>query len=79
MNKQAHFLKLKKCAFSNPHGLSHKSNHASAADIIMMMSYAMRYELIADVCSKNKYKCTIYTWDLLPKSFYLENTNKLIN
>jgi len=43
------------------------------------MNYAMKYDLIRDVCSKNKYKCYLYTFDLQPKEFYWENTNKLIN
>ena len=57
MNKQAKNLHLKKVNFCNPHGLQQKSNHASASDIICIMNYAMKYDLIRDVCSKNKYEC----------------------
>ena len=79
MNKQALNLKLKKCNFQNPHGLLSKSNHASCADVIVLMNYAMKYDLIAEVCSKNTHKCIVYSWDLNPRQFYWENTNKLIN
>lgn len=67
MNKQAVNLKLKKCNFTNPHGLAIKSNHASCADVVVLMNYAMKYDLIAEVCSKNKYKCTVYSFDLIPR------------
>ena len=42
------------------------------------MHYAMKYDLIAEVCGKASHKCDVYTWDLLIQHFRWENTNKLL-
>ena len=55
MNKQAKNLHLKKCNFMNPHGLTENANHASCSDIISLMNFAMKFDLIKDVCSKKTY------------------------
>jgi D-alanyl-D-alanine carboxypeptidase len=52
MNRQAQKLRLKNCCFINPHGLSQKSNHASASDVAILMYYAMKYELIEEITNK---------------------------
>lgn len=64
MNKQVQKLKLKHCKFMNPHGLQQKSNHASASDMVCIMHYAMKYDLIAEVAGKASHTCQVYTWDL---------------
>lgn len=79
MNKQAQKLRLKKCNFSNPHGLQQKANHASACDVVCLMHYAMKYDIIADVTSKRRYECLVYSYDLKPRKFVWDNTNKLLN
>mmetsp|Transcript_13650 Transcript_13650/g.23238 ORF Transcript_13650/g.23238 Transcript_13650/m.23238 type:complete len:477 (-) Transcript_13650:223-1653(-) len=79
MNRQAQKLRLKKCKFLNPHGLQQKGNHASASDIIVLTNYALKYELIAQIVRKKNYKCTVYSFDLVPRVFYWENTNRLLN
>ena len=44
----------------NPHGLMQKSNHASANDMVCIMYYAMRYDLIAEVCGKARHECQVF-------------------
>jgi len=78
MNKQTQKLRLKNCKFSNPHGLQQKANHASASDMIGLMYYAMKYDLIAEASGKSRYSCEVYTWDLQVQQFTWENTNKLL-
>lgn len=78
MNKQTQKLRLKNCKFRNPHGLQQKANHASASDMISLMYYAMKYDLIAEVSGKSRHQCEVYTWDLQVQHFHWENTNKLL-
>jgi D-alanyl-D-alanine carboxypeptidase len=56
-----------------------KGNHASASDLMVLINYAMKYDLIGEVLSKSHHKCTVYSYDLKPREFYWENTNKLLN
>ena len=79
MNRQAQKLRLKYCRFINPHGLQQKANHASARDVIVLMHYAMKYDILREICGKPRHTCTVYTFDLHPREFTWENTNKLIN
>ena len=46
---------------------------------MVLINYAMKYELIAEICGKKSHKCTLYTFDLIPKQFEWENTNKLLS
>ena len=79
MNRQSQKLRLKKCNFINPHGLQQKANHASASDVVCLMNYAMKYEMIAKIVNQQSYSCNVYSFDLIPRNFVWENTNKLLN
>lgn len=79
MNKQSQKLRLKKCSFINPHGLQQKANHASASDVVCLMNYAMKYDIISEITNKSSHQCIVYSFDLLPRKFIWENTNKLLN
>ena len=43
------------------------------------MYYAMKYDVLREICGKPRYTCTVYTFDLQPRKFIWDNTNKLIN
>lgn len=43
------------------------------------MYYAMKYDVLREICGKPRYTCTVYTFDLHPRKFVWDNTNKLIN
>jgi D-alanyl-D-alanine carboxypeptidase (penicillin-binding protein 5/6) len=79
MNRQCQKLRLKNCKFINPHGLSKKNNHASASDVITLMNYAIKYEVLTEIMAKRDHSCDIVTNDLMIRNYRWENTNKLIN
>jgi D-alanyl-D-alanine carboxypeptidase len=43
------------------------------------MNYAMKYDIIAEITNKATYQCLVYSFDLVPKKFQWDNTNKLLN
>ena len=43
------------------------------------MNYALKYELISEIVTKKSHSCIVYSFDLKPRQFYWENTNKLLN
>jgi len=43
------------------------------------MTYAMKYNMICEVMNKSTHSCVVYTWDLFPRNYQWENTNKLLN
>ena len=43
------------------------------------MSYAMKYDLIAEITQKARHACNCYTFDLQPRKFQWFNTNRLLN
>lgn len=79
MNKQAQKLRLKSSNFVNPHGLQQKANHASASDIVCLMTYALKYDVVQEIVQKKTHSCDIITSDFRKLRYTWENTNKLIN
>ena len=43
------------------------------------MNYLMKYDVMLEICGKTNHYSIVYTNDMLPKNFYWENTNKLLN
>lgn len=62
----------------NPHGML-IGNLASSGDMLCLMSYAMKFSLIQEVCAKKRHECIVYSFDHIPKKFVWDNTNTLLN
>jgi D-alanyl-D-alanine carboxypeptidase len=39
----------------------------------------MKYDVMLEICGKINHYSIVFTNDLIPKNFYWENTNKLLN
>ena len=40
-----------------------KGNHASATDMLCLMNYACKYEVLVEVMNKAKHQCEVFTFD----------------
>ena len=56
MNAKAQQMGLKDTQFKNPHGLDAEGHYSSAADICVMVRYAMQNDLFRSVVAKKKFK-----------------------
>ena len=57
MNRYARALGLESTNFANPHGLSHKYNKSTAADIGKLSCIAMQDPLLREIVIKSHYSC----------------------
>ena len=53
MNRYARALGLESTNFANPHGLSHKNNKSTAADIGKLACIAMQDPIVRDIVNKS--------------------------
>jgi len=53
MNRYARALGLESTNFANPHGLSHKNNKSTAADIGKLSCIAMQDPIVRDIVNKS--------------------------
>ena len=63
----------------NPHGMGQRGHVSTASDIIVLMNYALKYDIIRQTMSKQIYRCNVYSFDLKTLKFWWPNTNKLKN
>lgn len=78
MNRYARALGLESTNFANPHGLSHKNNKSTAADIGKLACIAMQDPIVRDIVNKSTYECKgrdIYDES---RDYMWTNTNKLL-
>jgi serine-type D-Ala-D-Ala carboxypeptidase (penicillin-binding protein 5/6) len=75
MNTKAQLLHLTHTHFSSPHGYSGVDHYSSAADMVTLANYAMRYSLFADIVAQVAYdvRPSLYT-----HKYHWENTNALL-
>jgi D-alanyl-D-alanine carboxypeptidase len=57
MNRYARALGLDSTNYANPHGLSHKNNKSTAADIGKLACIAMQDPLMRQIVHKGTYTC----------------------
>lgn len=74
MNERGALLGLKNTQFSNSVGYDSSNNHSTASDLAKLGEIALSNSLIAEIVKKNSH--TIKTEN--GKSFYLNNTNRLL-
>ena len=78
MNRYARALGLESTNFANPHGLSHKNNKATAADIGKLACIAMQDPIVRDIVNKSTYECKGRDIYDEPREYLWTNTNKLL-
>lgn len=57
MNKLAKECRLKNTRYTNPHGLSDRSNHSTAHDQAQLSSFAMKNSLFRKIVSTKQHTC----------------------
>jgi D-alanyl-D-alanine carboxypeptidase len=77
MNRYARALGLESTNFANPHGLSHKNNKSTAADIGKLACIAMQDPIVRDIVNKSTYECKGRDIYDEPRDYVWTNTNKL--
>ena len=78
MNRYARALGLESTNFANPHGLSHKNNKSTAADIGKLSCIAMQDPIVRDIVNKSTYECKGKDIYDEPREYLWTNTNKLL-
>ena len=78
MNRYARALGLESTNFANPHGLSHKNNKSTAADIGKLACIAMQDPIVRDIVNKSQYECRGRDIYDEPREYLWTNTNKLL-
>ena len=78
MNRYARALGLESTNFANPHGLSHKNNKSTAADIGKLACIAMQDPIVRDIVNKSTYECKGRDIYDEPREYVWTNTNKLL-
>lgn len=75
MNSKAQQLHLTHTHFSSPHGYSDADHYSSAADLVTLTRYAMRYPLFAAIVAQVTYtvRASRYT-----HAYQWDNTNRLL-
>ena len=58
MNRYARALGLESTNYANPHGLSHKNNKSTAADIGKLACIVMQDPLVREIVIQKHYTCT---------------------
>ena len=78
MNRYARALGLESTNYANPHGLSHKNNKSTAADIGKLACIAIQDPLIREIVINKSYTCVGRDIRDEPSEFSWSNTNKLL-
>ncbi len=78
MNRYARALGLESTNYANPHGLSHKNNKSTAADIGKLACIVMQDPLVREIVIQKHYTCTGKDLQDEPREFSWTNTNKLL-
>eukprot|EP00742_Colponemidia_sp_Colp-10_P006939 GILJ01007448.1.p1 GENE.GILJ01007448.1~~GILJ01007448.1.p1 ORF type:complete len:398 (+),score=27.19 GILJ01007448.1:103-1296(+) len=78
MNSIANQIGLRNTIFTNPHGLSQRSNQSTAADVGKLASVALQDHVFSKVVNTSRYMCIVEAADGLPRSIEYINTNKLL-
>ena len=78
MNRYARALGLDSTNYANPHGLSHKNNKSTAADIGKLACIAMQDPLMRQIVHKSTYSCQGKNIQEEVRDFTWTNTNKLL-
>jgi serine-type D-Ala-D-Ala carboxypeptidase (penicillin-binding protein 5/6) len=78
MNRYGRALGLESTNFANPHGLSHKNNKSTAADIGKLSCIAMQDPIVRDIVNKSTYECKGKDIYDEPREYLWTNTNKLL-
>ena len=78
MNRYARALGLESTNYANPHGLSHKNNKSTAADIGKLACIVMQDPLVREIVLQKHYTCTGRDLQDEPREFQWTNTNKLL-
>ena len=78
MNRYARALGLESTNYANPHGLSHKNNKSTAADIGKLACIVMQDPLVREIVCQKHYSCTGRDLQDEPREFQWTNTNKLL-
>lgn len=73
MNAKAAELGLENTHFKNPHGLDEEGHYTTAADIAVLVRYAMRFPVIAETVALEE-----FTLDYGNRTALVENTNDLL-
>jgi len=76
MNEKAEALGLTGTHYANPHGLDAPGHHSTARDLAILAREALQDDLIAKIVSYKS--ATVYSTDG-SRSYYLKNTNKLLD
>jgi serine-type D-Ala-D-Ala carboxypeptidase (penicillin-binding protein 5/6) len=76
MNELADTLGMVNSLFTNPTGLSQKTNFSSAEDICKATAEGMKSELFRTIVSTKRYSCVTRGEDSIRLSW--QNTNKLL-
>ena len=78
MNRYARAFGLDSTNYANPHGLSHKNNKSTAADIGKLACIVMQDPLVREVVIQRTYTCTGKDLQDEPREWTWNNTNKLL-
>lgn len=76
MNELAREIGMTDSAFCNPSGLSQEGHHASARDLALLMSYAMRDPVFREITSSKTYRLPM---EKEGEYRYLSNHNRLLD
>lgn len=76
MNRKASELGLKNTSYKNPHGLDEEGHYSSAADLALLMTYAMSNEVFAEITGSYKYTAKMTSADA---TRVFINHNRLLN
>ena len=78
MNKMAQKLSLKSSSYTNPHGLSEKSNKSTVSDLGKLAFHAMEVPLIQKIASTQLYEAEVVDSQGDIRILSWKNTNKLL-
>ena len=78
MNKTAQKIGLKNTSYSNPHGLSEKSNRSTVFDLGKLGFYALELPLVQKIASTQSYDAEITDTKGNTRTLSWKNTNKLL-
>ena len=78
MNRYARALGLESTNYANPHGLSHKNNKSTAADIGKLACIVMQDPLVREIVIQKHYVCQGRDLQDEPREYSWTNTNKLL-
>ena len=78
MNRYARALGLESTNYAKPHGLSHKNNKSTAADIGRLSCITMQDPIFREIVMRTHYQCQGRDIQDETRDFHWSNTNKLL-